>query len=110
MFIDQEMRPGNDLAPGQIDLLRSARCKSKVAVRTLVQRLDQHISCGSKRSGDLPVRDTGPADDINRSPQQVIAVWHSADLTVVGNRSKCARDDAECRRHLFCRYARMVER
>lgn len=110
MFIDEKMWPGKLLDPRSRDLRGRWGRKRKVAVRAFVQGLYQYISGGSKRRGDLTVRDAGPTHNIDRSAEQMIAVWHSSDLAVVGNRAERARDYSKCCSDLVRRNRDIAER
>lgn len=105
MFIDKKTWSGKLLDLRSSGLRRGRGRKRKVAVRAFVQGLDEYISRGPKRRGDLSVRDAGPSYNIDRSAEQMIAVWHSADLAVVGNGAQRARDYAKCCSDLLRRNA-----
>lgn len=77
--------------------LRHYRPECEMAVVALIEGLDQVKPGGRERRGDLSVRHSPPAHDVNCMTKKVIAVGDTANGTVMFDRSEGARDDPEWR-------------
>ena len=68
-----------------------------MAVVAFIERLDQMKACRRQRCGDLCVRDAVPADDVDRAPEQMIAIRNAAYSAIMFDGPKRARHDTERR-------------